>query len=214
MELHGDVLLVVHSCKSTQDECSVCICLDCCRLFAVHLLLEYLFNFFFAPECAWASHEGMVRCLASHFNEEIESLFKCLYNVGSTLDFQTSALSKLFDVSCEVWLIDVQSLVWAVGRDNLCRTLAFVSDDFVPLEVVCWVVCCSDCIDVEFLHDSPNCEVWVFCKLLVCFFIDLLSILSVEDIVDSKISLEFQVCPMVERVADKVLHCFCPCCEL
>ena len=214
MQLHCNVLFVVHLCKLAENESSVGIGFHCCRLLASDLILEDSVHILFAPEGAWTCHKGVVRCLTSHFNKEIKSLFKCIYNISHTLDFHICTLSKFLDIRSEIRLVDVEGLVRAIGWDDLCRAFSFISDYFVPLEVICRIVCSSHCIYVELLHDSPDCKIWIFAELFVCFFIDLFGILSIQYIIDSEVSLKFQMCPMVERVSNEILHCLGPSCEL
>ena len=101
-------------------------------------------------------------------------------------------------------LIDCQGLVRAKGGKN-ARGHAVSRDLFVMGQIIGWIIRGANGGDVEFFQDA-TCGEFGAGQLFVGFFPNSRGALLIQQFVDAKVAFEFQMSPVIERIAQGVRH--------
>ena len=156
----------------------------------------------------------MIRELTAVGCEEIVTLLEGVDHISEFSDAHTRYVSQLVNILGELGLLDVHRLVRTPGRDHhrivLCLVLGILD---MIVQVVYRVVGGTNALHVVVLHQA-TCRELRLLQLLVTLVEDLAGCLGAQLLGDAEGRLQFQVCPVVQRITEGVGHRLCPLLEL
>ena len=149
----------------------------------------------------------MIRQPASSFGKVVQALGKRAAHIIDRADLHPCRISQLLHVRRESGIRDIQRLLRSECGEDLCRK-SFLCKQAVILQIVRRIICRAECAHIA-LCDQRTCSAFGTLKLPVGTFPDAVCSLRTEQIVDSEKSLQLQMRPVVDRIADEARHDRC-----
>ena len=178
-----------------------CVC-------SAHHFCEYGSHFRFGVILGIEFLKSVVGELASSSCKEVVTLLQCVLQVGKCLDIDAACLAQAVDVCTVVhWIFDGHCLVGTPCRQHHGVVLAAFGCIFgVEVEVVDRVVGGAHQFYVVSAHKSAGRVVGVVLQEVGAVVVNLACRFGFQHLVDSECGLQFEVAPVVERIAHAVRH--------
>ena len=128
---------------------------------------------------------------------------------GKAVDVHVAGSGKLFHPLVETGgLMDRQRLVGPERRQHF-RRMALGRKRAVMFQIVHRIVRGADNLDLEFPQDALRGQLRRG-QFFICLLPDFIGGLFVEQFGNAEITLQFQMRPVIERIAQRVRNGFCP----
>ena len=152
----------------------------------------------------------MVGQAATHRLEEIVAFLERGGQVCKRMNLHTAYLSEFFDICFPRCRLDIHRSVGTPCGEHTRLASGVGSHYLVPFQTIGRVVCCADNLHIVMLHHTTRTELRVVLNLTVALVINLACCLRIEAFVDTEGGLQFEMRPVVKRVAECVRHRLCP----
>ena len=214
MELLCPACVGIHLSHHGEEAVLILAHLIVAELLASHGLLENRLNLRVGVLLVVELLNTVVGELGALGLEELVALLQGIDHISELRDADAADVGKLLDILGELRLLDVHSLVGTPGgqHDGIVLSLALGILDVV-VQVVNGVVGGADALHIVMLHQATGRKLRLL-QLLIALVENLAGGLWREQFLDAKGSLQFQMGPMVERVAQGVGNGLCPLLEL
>ena len=201
VDLHDDVVLLVHAGAGRQQVGHVSVALFFGRVLAGHRLLESDIG-----QLRGIDKRHIVKAVvggaAAHLHKELQPFLQRFLHAAHALELAAHDGLQLVDVLDKAGLVDVQRLVRAEGGGDNDLDRSVLLDLLVPLQAVDGVVGRADHRDVALLDQAAHGHLGVVFQLFVAQVPDLFGRVAVEHAVIAEVFLQLQVAPGIHRVAN------------
>ena len=149
--------------------------------------------------------EGVVGAYAAHAVKILYALCQCFAKAVNAVDLYARRFGELSDVRHVCCKLDVHSLVGTECGVYLDLKGLVLRKLLVEVKIVYRVVGGEELLDVAHGNELPRSQ---FLQLLVAPVKDVLGGLGGENVLYAEVPLQFEVSPVIDRVADGVGHDF------
>ena len=203
--LHAPAAARVFFCKEAHKLGLVFVNFTFAQLLATESLFEHSVEL--RRICALIGHAGecVVARAAAHLFKQVDSAQEHFFELFVAVDFFARSFFKSLHPVAVAGQLDAERLVGSERRDNAAFEALVLGDELVIFEAVRRVVGRAEAHDIRVFDKLTRGES-ARRYLRVRAVPDILRRLFAQRLIYVKISLKFEVSPVIERVAEKIRH--------
>ncbi len=201
MDLHDPAALCILSAEEEQHGILVFFNFFCGQGLSGNGFFKNGFHFAVAGRAERHAGDPVVRSFAAHFPKEVHPFRKGGVHVLHGFNLHAGGLAEGFHVLRERRFVNVVDFVGAPGRNHTDFAGRIGLDFFMPFQAVRRIVRRADQLDIRLLNDAAHAQGVGF-QLGVAQVPDFFRRVRIQYAIVAEIPFQFQMCPMVHRVAD------------
>ena len=152
-----------------------------------------------------AEIQAMVCHAAASLGKIFDPIRQCPAHIRHGFDGIAADCLQPGNISCKAGFICPHCLIRAESRQDDCRHRLIHSHGFVPMQIINRVIGGTKQLDIGLADNTTGGHIRPG-KHSVAFFVDLHSILAIQRLLDVKITLQFQMGPMIQGITDEIGH--------
>ena len=174
---------------------------------------EDRFNFLLACRNIHDIFQCMVGCTAAHGIKECHALAQCFLQIRKRSNLHFGSFTQRCQIIEIFRLFQIHCLVRTPCRQNLYIKAVICCDDLVPLEIICRIIRRTNQRNAGLTNQIAHTHFRLL-QLLIAQIPSFFCRICAEHTVIAKVTLQLQMTPMEQRVADCLVQSFCPFLEL